>query len=452
MSWEQTMGIPKSPAVIRPARRLRRAMTLAVGLVTLTLLGTVAGGLLAPDVGAGAATVRAAAASSSATGDPVPAVPASSLTPVEGPAGEAFYVPPSPLPAGQPGDVIWYRKAKATSVLGAGALALGNAWQVLYLSTNALDRPDAVSGMVLLPKDRSSGILPIIGFAPGTHGIADSCALSRQGTSGTDYESLAISALLDHGWAVAVTDYEGLGTPGTHTYMVGRSQGSALLDVVRAARRLPAAGLSATSPVALYGYSQGGAATGWAVELQPASAPELPLRGAVAGGVPADLIAVQQRLDGGPGFAFLAMTALGLDAAYPELKLAAYLTPAGKVVMEQARKICVVEALVRYLGKHVSDYTTSNLVTTPVWKARLDQQHLGRRPPRVPVFLAHGLQDEFIPYDQAVRLRQDWCAGGAAVTWKDFVGGHLTTMAAMQAGAMGFIADLFAGRSVRMSC
>ena len=39
---------------------------------------------------------------------------------------------------------------------------------------------------------------------------------------------------------------EGLGTPGQHTYEVGRSQGKAVLDVARAATRLSGTGLSGT--------------------------------------------------------------------------------------------------------------------------------------------------------------------------------------------------------------
>jgi hypothetical protein len=37
---------------------------------------------------------------------------------------------------------------------------------------------------------------------------------------------------------VVQTDYEGLGTPGTHPYLNGPSEGRRVLDMVRAARRL----------------------------------------------------------------------------------------------------------------------------------------------------------------------------------------------------------------------
>jgi hypothetical protein len=48
--------------------------------------------------------------------------------PAAGPAGMAFYSPPSPLPAGTHGDLIWYRTASVT-IPGAPSV---NAWNVLY--------------------------------------------------------------------------------------------------------------------------------------------------------------------------------------------------------------------------------------------------------------------------------------------------------------------------------
>ena len=35
-----------------------------------------------------------------------------------------------------------------------------------------------------------------------------------------------MSMALARGWALAITDYQGLGTPGDHTYMVGRALGA----------------------------------------------------------------------------------------------------------------------------------------------------------------------------------------------------------------------------------
>jgi pimeloyl-ACP methyl ester carboxylesterase len=117
-------------------------------------------------------------------------------------------------------------------------------------------------------------------------------AVADAESEGLEYESLFIKGLIERGYAVALTDYQGLGTAGVHTYMNRVAQGRAVLDAVRAAQRLSGSGLSSLNPVGLVGYSQGGGASAAAAELAASYAPELKVKGAVAGAVPADLGAV----------------------------------------------------------------------------------------------------------------------------------------------------------------
>src|SRR5690606_19749524 len=125
--------------------------------------------------------------------------------------------------------------------------------------TSATGAADIVSGTLLVPRSAySGGARPIVGYAVGTHGLGDQCAPSAAMARGAEAELAIIGLMLLKGWAVAVTDYEGLGTPGDHTYMVGASQGHAVLDSIRAAMRVPGAGLSESAPVVVMGYSQGG--------------------------------------------------------------------------------------------------------------------------------------------------------------------------------------------------
>ena len=58
-----------------------------------------------------------------------------SAAPTLGPAGSAFYTPPSPLPSGSPGTLISYRPA--TLGLGSGAPSV-TAWDILYRTSDAL--------------------------------------------------------------------------------------------------------------------------------------------------------------------------------------------------------------------------------------------------------------------------------------------------------------------------
>ncbi|WP_370962096.1 lipase family protein [Amycolatopsis sp. cg9] len=363
--------------------------------------------------------------------------------PPRGPDGDAFYTPPSPLPAGADGDVVWWRPLPDRS----GA----KGYLVLYRSRSATDTPIAVSGRVLVPSApwTGAGPRPIVSVASGTRGIGDRCAPSK---FQPDYEKpLFVDAMLSRGWAVAITDYEGLGTPGRHTYVVGRSEGHTVIDAARAATRLPAAGLAPGGPVAFSGYSQGGGGAAWAGELAPSYAPELTVAGITAGGTPADLDAVAKSLDGGIGFGFLLLSALGLDAAYPELDLPAYLNDRGRTLYATQQDACV-DAVFGYAFGHIADYTTANPLTTAKWQARLAENELGARPPKAPVFLFHGSADEIIPLAQAQTLRRGYCAAGVPVTWGTYLGEHVTTLAFSAGDVVGYLADRFAGKPPRSDC
>jgi len=227
---------------------------------------------------------------------------------------------------------------------------------------------------------------------------------------------------------VAMTDYQGLGTPGEHSYIVGPAMGHAVLDVARAASRIPFSGLTASAPVGIWGYSEGGAAAGWAAELQPTYAPELNLRGVAAGGVPAQLTDVAHALDGTIGFGFLASAAIGFDAAYPELHLDTWLNAAGRSALADVKTQCAAGLFLLYGNKHLTDYLAGpNPLDDPTWKARLAQSTLGTTAPPVPAFLYHGRTDQIIPFAVGTGLRDRWCALGTKVLWKDYDSEHIFT-------------------------
>lgn len=374
-----------------------------------------------------------------------------SLAPVVGPSGDAFYVPPSDIGAYKPGDVIWYRSSVFTTDLLLKRPEAVNAWQVLYRSTSATGAPMAVSGIVLVPRGWFLGTRPIVGWAPGTQGMGDGCAVASKGmTQGTYYEGGSIKEALAMGWAVAVTDYQGLGTPEDHTYVVGRAEGDALLDVVRAAQRTPGAGLSASAMVGFYGYSQGGGAAAWAAQLQPTYAPELDVRGVAAGGVPSDLTAVKSVNDGGLFVGLVLYAALGLNAAYPELRLDSFLNAKGRATLPAMRDGC---DFFSRAYTHVSDYVTTDPLTTPAWQARMAEQALGGSEPRAPIFLYHSVFDEVVPYAQAASLRNRWCTKGVKVYWADFwFSGHVIGLLQGWPAARDYLRNRFLGFPTPTSC
>jgi hypothetical protein len=378
------------------------------------------------------------------------------------PPDDGFSDPPEAPAAPQPGDVLrsrpWSFTQDAVNRTPAGGVRVE---QVLYRSTDALGDPVAVTGTVLVPESAwaGPGPRPLVSYAVGTRGIGDDCAPSKSLAQGIDYEGGLIVKLLERGWAVAVSDMEGLGTPGDHTYNVGRSQGRAVLDMARAALRLPGAGLAPDSPVGIVGYSQGGGSAGWAAQLADTYAPELRLAGVVAGGVPADLLAVAEQGDGGPFVALVLLTSIGFDEAYPELRLDSYVNERGRALLDAGRRFCLLslDGLTTFLGvanTWTDDYVTSvNPLRTQAWQARLDENRLGGWAPTVPVLMHHGLFDQMVPFAQAERLRGDWCAQGAPLSWRVFpLAEHVIGGLLHGDPAMAFLHDRFAGRPFTSNC
>lgn len=361
----------------------------------------------------------------------------------------ALAVPAAAEPA-RPGDLL-----AATPV--SLPLLPARAWQVRYRSTDATGGPDIVSGTVLVPRApwTGAGSRPVVGFAVGTQGLADRCAPSAQLRAGTEYETPVIALALARGWAVAVTDYPGLGTPGEHPYVVARALGRAVLDSVRAARGLPEAGLAPDGPVAIYGYSEGGGAAGGAIEQQPSYAPDVRLSGAVVGAAPSDFDALLERHDGSPFAFLLAYAGSGFAAAYPDVDLDPYLTPLGRQVIQRVRDTCIVEAVALglLLPKQLSRYFTVDPRAIPAFRRRMDENELGRVAPRTPVLVAYARQDQVMPFAMGQALLRDWCARGADARFLALpLAEHVSGGVLLAPQGMAFLADRFAGRAAPHGC
>jgi pimeloyl-ACP methyl ester carboxylesterase len=374
------------------------------------------------------------------------------------PDKDSFYFA-KPKQDGISGDIINFRASNFTIDPVFRTPYPGvDAWQIMYQSENATGEVIAVSGTILVPtRSWSDSYRPIIVYSPGTRGLGDACAPSYTMTQGYDYQAEIIVSILKRGWAVVISDYEGLGTPGDHTYMIGPSQGRVTLDMVRAAQRLPQAGLSTDAPVVLMGYSQGGGAGGWASELASIYAPEVNIIASVLGGVPADLEATGRFLDGTIFVGFALMASVGLDAAYEEIDLTQELNQDGLDLLSRSKSMCLVslEDMGTKIGSPFSkftDYAKSNPVDNPVWQHIMAKSKLGNKKPGMPIYLYHGVLDRIVPYEPAEELRNDWCDQGAVVEWHSLLEGHLTAIYTQTDRSLDWIAQRFAGIPVSGNC
>lgn len=273
----------------------------------------------------------------------------------KGPAGLAFYTPPAPLPAGQHGDLIWARRLTNKQKLPAAA----QNWRVLYRSTNVAGEPVAVSGTVAIPKGTPpKGGWPVISWTHGTTGVADVCAPSRN--DGASYQQGAYINLMNaslnkwvkKGYVVAQTDYEGLGTPGPHPYLVGDSEARSATDIVYAARQL---GSPMSRDWIVMGHSQGGGAAVYTAVLGPLYGTGLDLKGAVAISPDSFLTAqmeyTEKHIDSLPASPAMMGVLDGAAAVAPGVNVASLLTPLGKKVNAVAQHNCLA-GIAAYAHKH----------------------------------------------------------------------------------------------------
>jgi hypothetical protein len=392
---------------------------------------------------------------------------------------QAFYTPPDPLPPGKPGDLI--RSEPSHLVLepsGQLGAFVADGTRIMYRSTGPLGQPTAVTGTYFEPHNPwpGRGPRPLISYASGLYGLGDQCAPSRlfnQGihfSSGLDimagYEETFIATMVARGFAIVVTDYEGVGTPAMPPFGNRLSQGHVMIDAARAAMKLPGTSLDPHGPVAFWGWSQGGAASASAAELAPSYGPELKLVGAWAGAPPADPSLLAPFADGSLLVGVLGYILNGIIAAYPpaEEQLMPILSVYGVDLVNRTREQCIVETALTFGFHHLNEYfnVDPNVVfDSPEFKAVQDAQRVGTLKPEAPVYIESNRWDPVMPWHGARQLAVDWCAKGADVQfWTDYLHpfqnkmgtNHILSYFVDGERALQWVADRFNGLPTTPNC
>ncbi|WP_433703399.1 lipase family protein [Prescottella equi] len=393
-----------------------------------------------------------------------------------------FYEVPASALGGAPGTVVDTQPyPPLLSIPNQQGPWPSGAQRIMYRTTDAHGAATAASGTYF---DASlpwigAGPRPLVVLGPGTQGQGDQCAPSRLFQDGVhynapldfavEYEVLQVHALLSRGIDVVVTDYQGLGTAGMHSYVDRRAQGHAMLDAARAVKALPGSRIGDDNPIGFWGYSQGGGAAASAAEMQPSYAPDLDVRGTYAGGPPADLRAVAAALDGGLATGLLGYAVNSIYAGYPDTRadIDGALAPAGRQALDEIAAQCVPETIARYGLHRTTEWTKDGrslaelIDALPSVSAVVDEQRIGRSTPGSPVLIVQGRNDDLIPHNQATRLAADWCAQGATVEFRTeeippiapgFVVGHGLPMVSGLPSALDWMIDRFDGVPARSGC
>ncbi|SNV83012.1 secretory lipase [Corynebacterium imitans] len=261
----------------------------------------------------------------------------------------------------------------------------------------------------------------LIALAPGTRGMADHCAPSAgaamlssiEGDSiGINYEAPLVSQLTRAGYRVVVTDYIGLGTPGTHTYLNRIEQGRALIDAARATAHDDEA-------IAFWGYSQGGAAAAAAAELVADYAPELDVRATFAGAPPADPLAIMRQGSAGMLETVVGYATISYASTYPEFRdaLDDYLTEEGHRWLAALEAHCITDPPIPHGEILTEGRTLAELAADDERFTRtLNHNKLGQVGVSMPIMVMTNPDDDLVPEPQATQLAEDYAAHGSDVT------------------------------------
>jgi pimeloyl-ACP methyl ester carboxylesterase len=348
----------------------------------------------------------------------VMASPAPAAAPAQGPPGTAFYTPPSPLPSGANGSVIWARDLTGPAALKSAARNV----LVLYRTTTVEGSMVAVSGTIAFPRGAAPPDgWPVISWAHGTTGNAPQCAPSR--TDEADYEQEMLDHWVSRGYVVAQTDYEGEGVPGViHPYFVGDAAGHDVTDIVRAARALdPNVG----SRFVAIGHSEGGNAALFTASVAPEWAPELKLLGTVSLAPGSHLVqllmsnAASDRPS--DGFPLTIMMVQGIASTDPDVDLTKVLSPYGLARLPDLDKSCADDLVKEraWTAVPMKSFFRDPKSVEPLLKAFL-QNEPSLLALKVPVLLLQGGADTMVEPQGTALVDKDLCKRGASVEYDTF--------------------------------
>jgi pimeloyl-ACP methyl ester carboxylesterase len=359
----------------------------------------------------------------------------------KGPAGGAFYKGPKQTPKGH-GKLIWQRNAtKLTPIAGARLNKT-----ILYTSRSPAGDRIVVSGSVSVPKGKApKGGWPVISWAHGTTGAADACAPTRIRPNSVmapyvAYVHPQMEDWVRAGYAVVATDYQGLGTPGPHPYLVGEAEGRSVVDIVSAARQLvPSLG----KRFLIAGHSQGGQSSLFAASLADEWAPKLKLRGTVAY-APASHLSEQAKflpsLTTPSGLsALVTLIFKGASTASDDLKPGKFLTAEAKALYPQTEQLCLAQLAESDSlgGLAPADLLRGSADLDPLYSVLDDMNPAVEIGP--PVLLAQGGADTTVFPTFTDMLNGELDKLGDEVTYKTYPGvNHGAIVAAAEDDALSF--------------
>jgi pimeloyl-ACP methyl ester carboxylesterase len=364
-------------------------------------------------------------------------------------AQSSFYRASQDEIAGAPGTII----RDEPMMFGP---ADASSYRVLYRSRGIHVEPIAVSGVVIVPHGPAPrDVRPVVAWAHPTTGVVPHCAPSV--ALSLFHQIQGLNEMLARGYVVVATDYPGLGTPGPHPYLVGTSEGRAVLDSVRAAHEVP--GVGPVHDFAVWGHSQGGQAALFTGLMAKTYAPDLHLVGVAAAAPATDLRALMSDdFDTAGGKNIAAMTIWSWSQVF-DLPIDQLVTPAAVPTVDRLSNQCIesiFDLIIRRQEEkplETSFLTVNDISSVEPWRSLMTQNTPGILPRDVPVFLAQGTTDNVVVPKVTSEYTHRLCEAGSSVRLVTLPGvGHAFIARNAAPAAIDWMANRFAGLPAPNDC
>lgn len=329
------------------------------------------------------------------------------------PHPDAFYDAPAGIPS-SPGALL--RHEPFTRGLPAGA----RAWRMLYTTTRADGSPTASGALVLAAATGPPGPRPVIAWAHGTTGVAEGCAPSLL-PEPYPFTGIvpALQQVIARGWVLVATDYPGLATEGPHEYLIGKGEGQAVLDAVKAAWQIPS--LSLDHRTVVWGHSQGGHAALWTGGIAARYAPEVDVIGVAAMAPATHLTVLVEEGQNSPIRTMMSSYAMtAYSAVYSDVRFDEYVRPAARLLARGMAGRCLAAP-----GGYFSLYE-ARLLRRNIFGRSPSTGPLGERfdanTPRLPItaplLIAQGDEDDLVLPHVQDQYVADRCEAGQALEYR----------------------------------
>lgn len=303
------------------------------------------------------------------------------------------------------------------------------------------------TGVLYLPRgDAPAGGWPVIAWAHGTVGDSsyDAPSITGEHSATSDY----VDSWLRRGYAVAATDYIGMGSPGIAPYLNCQVAAKTVIDSVRASHQLSD---QLADKWAVVGLSQGGQAAMCTANVVTEYAPELDYRGAVAQGVPSNIETLAPLA--GPWFPpggifagltnFMSFAIAGLRDSRPDIDVDSFLTPLGIKLVDAAPTMPYREFAKLSSGHSVAEMLSRSLNDPPLLAALTDYLAIPLTGYTGPIMLIQGAKDLVVPIPLTLKLVADLNLAGTRPDFRVVDADHIGTVFAGEADAAQFVAGIF---------